>query len=252
MLEKNLNNEMIDHKNYLFILANPGAGGHRLGRGISSLDSVYWYSCGRNGISPTDVYPSNNVIGKTISHNHYDRVVGTQMVPLVGERIEQWWNTDDLDFFYKEVWTSQMIKFSKVLETQYLHWILHDNNPMHLLTRFSNAKIISLIDTDMPAVVNRYLETTSVFPAYYRMVNLRPAYLTQYSQDVETLEQLRPHATLQDLWEYQNPNGIYKQFVKNKLEEDNNQRLKVNHPRHLTVTWDGLNLKTIEDFLQTT
>ena len=58
--------------------------------------------------------------------------------------------------------------------------------------------------------------------------------------------------TLQDLWEYQNPNGNYKQFIKNKLEEDNNQRLKVNHPRYLTITWDGINLKTIEDFLQTT
>jgi hypothetical protein len=173
------------------------------------------------------------------------------MVPLVGERIEKWWNPDDLDFFYKEVWTPQMIKFSKVLETQYLHWILHDNNPMHLLTRFSNAKIISLIDTDMPTVVDRYLETTAKFPSYFRMVNLRPTYLNQYAQDVETIEQQCPDATLQDLWEYQNPNGNYKQFVKNKLEEDNNERLKVDHPRHLTVTWDDLNLKTIEDFLQT-
>lgn len=242
---------MIDHSHYLFILANQGSGGHRLGRTISMLESVYWYSCGRNGKRPTSLYPSDNVIGKTISNNHYDRIVGNDMVPLLGERIEVWWNKDDLDYFYNEVWSSQMTKFSELLKTRFLHWILHDT-PEHLLNRFPNAKIVSLIDKDIDEIVNRYLETTAKFPAYYRMVNLKPAYLTQHALDVREVENRNPGATLQDLWMYQNPNKDYKQFIKNKLDKDNNDRLKVDHPRHLKVTWDDFDLKIVEDFLHST
>ena len=248
MPETSLKNGMIDHSKYLFILANQGAGGHQLGRRISSLDSVYWYSCEQNGILPTDVYPSNQVTGKEVSYNHYDRMVGTKMVPLVGERIELWWHPDDLDYFYNEVWSLQMTEFSEILDNQYLHWILHDT-PMPLLSRFPNAKVISLIDTDMEKVVNRYFETTAKFPAYYRMTNSKPQYTTKHVQDMYNLRKQSPDATLQDLWMYQNPGGNYEQFVRNKLETDNTERLKVDHPRHLKITWDDIDLKIIEDFL---
>jgi hypothetical protein len=242
---------MIDQSNYLFILANQGAGGHQLGRKISSLDCVYWYSCERNGLLPTDVYPSNEVTGKLVSHNHYDRMVGTKMVPLVGERIELWWHTEDIDYFYEEVWSPQMTDFSKILDTQYLHWILHDT-PLPLLTRFPNAKIISLIDTDIDNVTDRYLKTTAKFPAYYRMTNLKPQYITRHVQEMYQLKKQLPDATLQDLWFYQNPEDNYAQYVKNKLESDNNERLKVDHPRHLKITWDDFDLKIINEFLHST
>jgi len=243
---------MTDHKNYLFILANQGAGGHRLGRLISTLDSVYWYASEKNGITPNQLfldYSPNRVSGKDISEYHYDRLIGEHTVPLVGERIEVWWNKTDIDFYYNSVWASRMSKFSDILDTQYLHWVLHDT-PLSMLNRFSNAKVISLIDTDIDSVADRYLKTTAKFPAYYKLPGLKPDYKNQYAQDVCALEKKNPGATLQDLWEYQNPKQNYLQFVKNKLALDNNQRIKTDHPRHLKITWGNLDLISIEKFIK--
>lgn len=248
---------MIDHPNYLFILANQGAGGHRLGRMISTLDSVYWYTSPKNGITPADVFlnpdhavNSDRVSGKDISQYHYDRLVDNRVVPLVGERIECWWNQSDIDFFYQSVWTPRMTKFSNILSTHYLHWVLHDV-PGPLLQRFTNAKVISLIDTDIDQVTDRYLETTAKFPSYYRFPRLTPKrYKTQYVSDVHELKRKNPKATLQDLWEYQNPDGNYVEYVRNKLHTDNVIRAKTNHPRHLTISWGDLDLEKISKFIK--
>lgn len=242
---------MIDHTNYLFILANQGAGGHRLGRLISTINSVYWYSSEKNGITPDETFLDNSpnrALGKDISEYHYDRLVGEETVPLVGERIEVWWDSSDIDFYYKSVWAPRMFKFSSILDTQILHWVLHDT-PTKLLNRFTNAKIISLIDTDINNVADRYLKTTAKFPAYYRLPGLKPEYKNQYAQDVCSLEKKKLGATLQDLWEYQNPGQNYLQFVENKLRIDNNQRIKVDHPRHLKITWGDLDLTKISNFI---
>ena len=244
---------MIDHKNYLFILANQGAGGHRLGRLISKLDLVYWYASNKNGFTPDDTFYDSRyraVAGKSISEYHYDRLVGVHMVPLVGERIEVWWDSADIDLYYNDIWTPRMEFFSNILETKYLHWILHDI-PETLLTRFPNAKVISLIDTDVDSVANRYLRTTARFPAYYRFPGLKPAYENQYAKDVYALETIKPRATVQDLWEYQNPGQDHEQFVRNMLRSNNDKRIKIDHPRHLKITWDDLDLSVIDKFLKT-
>lgn len=243
---------MLDHKNYLFILANQGAGGHRLGRLISKLDSIYWYASKKNGMTPDDVFYDSApgaVLGKSISEYHYDRLVGDDMVPLVGGRIEVWWNSEDTDLFYNTVWKSRMTKFSNILETQYLHWIIHDT-PLPLLTRFSNAKVISLIDTDVESVADRYLRTTAKFPAYYRLPGLKPEYKNQYAMDVDAIETIKPKATLQDLWEYQNPGQDHEQFIRDTLRSNNDERIKIDHPRHLKITWNDLDLTTIEKFIK--
>lgn len=250
---------MVDHKNYLFILANQGAGGHRLGRTISTLDQVYWYGCKENGLTPDDSDFNDIISGKNISEYHYDRLVGDQMVPLVGERIELWWENKDKDVYYNDVWTNKMSQncFKKILETQYLHWVIHDT-PDALLKRFPNAKIISLIDQDITAVVDRFCKTTAFFPAYYNFPGLKPPLMNQYTIDVDSLEKIKPKSTLRDLWLYQHKKELnlsddasgYKKFIKNYLQKNNNLRIKTDHPRHLKVTWSDINLKIIKDFLK--
>jgi hypothetical protein len=106
--------------NYLFILANPGSGGHRLGRIISCISNVYWYRHIKNGIHPWDVFFTDKVSGKNISQYHYDRLVGDNSIPLLGERIERWWNTEDYNIFYNEVWSTQIVKFQSILDNQYI------------------------------------------------------------------------------------------------------------------------------------
>lgn len=247
---------MIEHKNYLFILANQGAGGHRLGRLISTIDIIYWYSDVKNGIRPNDVYfnplgakPSEKITGKDISPYHYDRLINEQMVPLLGERIEVYWHQKDLDYYYHQVWSKSMEKFKPILKNKILHWVLHDR-PSSLLIRFPNAKIISLIDEDTDETCKRYMETTAKFPCYLGLSDIRPKYRTEHARQIDNIVKTNPNATIQDLWTYQNPNEDFYQFVKNKLFRDNNERKNTFHPRHLKLSWNDINLDKIEVFLK--
>jgi hypothetical protein len=243
--------------NYLFILVNPGSGGHRLGRIISCISNVYWYSHNKNGIHPWDVFFTDKVSGKNISQYHYDRLVGDDSIPLLGERIERWWNTEDYNIFYNEVWSKRIVKFQSILDNRYIHWVLHDL-PNDLLIRFPNAKIISLIDTDIEAVVNRHLVTTSNFPCYYQHQNLKPTYLTEHAKIATALSKIKTNATEKDLWIFKNcitSNDYeldYKLSVYNKVLNDNNIRNMFEDPRHKKITWESLDIAQVIDFLNAT
>lgn len=243
----------LKHPHYLFILANPGAGGHRLGRIISCFDKVYWYSAGRNGYTPWETYIHDKVLGKSISEYHYDRYIGERQVPLVGKRIEQYWLPEDHDYFYKQIWVKQIRDpaVTKVISNNYIHWILHDL-PEPLLVRFPNAKIISLIDDDVNAVVDRYLKTTAKFPITYRHIGLIPDYETEYRNKVKKLLALNQSATEEDFWYFNNPGKTEKSFKKDiqqQLNTCNNLRKKFQHPNYLTVKWTNLEVELISNFL---
>ncbi len=246
---------MFDSSNYLFILCNPGAGGHRLGRIISCIDNVYWYSNPKNGINPWNIFFTDAVSGKNISPYHYDRLVGEDHVPLVGERIERWWSSNDLDYFYKDVWAKEIEKFQPLLKTQYIHWVLHDS-PADILSRFPNAKIIALVDTDIDAVVDRYLETTAKFPCYYHHKNLKPNYLNDHAISVIDLVEKTDHtATEKDLWFFTHNNKSdkdYRRFVRNKLTKENNIRDKFCDSRYIKITWQTFNISQVIEFLKAT
>ena len=240
----------MESKNYLFVLANPGAGGHRLGRIISCCSNVYWYSAGRNGLNPWNIFKNERVAGKSVSEFHYDRYVGTTLVPLVGERIERYWETADIEFFYETVWNKLMSNtvFQDVLQDHILHWVLHDT-PEKLLSRFPDAKIISIIDTDVEAVTDRYLETTANFPIFYRHFGLLPSYKTEYARIIEMLPQ---SATEKDLWSFLNPRKNSHHFYREILDQLNTANIKRQeciHKNHLTVTWDNLKIDKLAEFL---
>lgn len=247
---------IFDSQNFLFILASPGAGGHRLGRIISCINNVYWYTHTKNGEKPWDVFFNNSVSGKSISQYHYDRLVGEMgSVPLVGERIERWWNIEDHNNFYNNVWAKEIIKFQKILEDQYIHWVLHDV-PENLLTRFPNSKIISLIDNDVRAVANRHIATTSKFPCYYHHSNLKPSYLNEHASMATALHNIKPDATERDLWIFKNYKVSanyekdYEESVYNKILTDNAVRNSFEDPRHKKITWESLDLSQVIDFLK--
>jgi len=242
---------IFNNTNYLFILANQGAGGHRLGRIISCIDTVLWYGCDRNGTNPWDTFYSDLVTGKDISEFHYDRLLNKMVVPLVGERILRWWDNADHLKYYQNNWQNEMKKLS-FDNTKFLHWVLHDD-PKSLHDMFPNAKIISLIDEDLDQTTDRYMITTSAFPAFVKLPNLKPNYYNQYALDVSNimLDQLDV-PTEQDLWFYQNPEATvadYYNYVKNMLDTKNRMRLSYDNPNHFKLTWKNLQLDKLLNFL---
>jgi hypothetical protein len=237
-----------DSANLLFILANAGAGGHRLGRIISCIDDVYWYSSENNGINPWDIFFDDVVSGKNISPFHYDRLINNKQVPLLGERIEKWWEEKDVDYFYKNIWSREFYNFNDILEKNYIHWILHDT-PDTLISRFPNAKIIALIDDDVGLVTKRYIETTASFPVNLKLSNLRPDYLNDYANIVEELKKHKEVPTEYDVWAADNHNESYEEYVYNMLDSKNQKRLEFSHPNYLKISWKYLYLTNILNFL---
>ena len=225
MLEIDFQKNLSTSDRLLFVCASPGNGGHRLARIISCCENVHWYSDVRNGIHPWDVYynPEHSkgkfkVSGKDISPYHFDRYIGELSVPLVGERIERYWNNEDLEYFYQKVWVREM-KRSGALDIidsrKFLLWVVHDD-PQYILRRFPNSMIINLIDDSIEKTVSRYLKTTAMFPIELKDKRLKPAYQTNYSYLVETLLNSNPKANTRDLWTYE----IYQQYQYESKMED--------------------------------
>lgn len=246
---------MFDSSKYLFILCNQGAGGHRLGRIISCIDNVLWYSDTKNGDNPWDTFFIDSVAGKNISPNHYDRIIGKETVPLLGERIERWWNKEDLDNFYNDIWSKEILKFQPLLATKYIHWVIHDV-PQHILSRFPNAKVIALVDNDIDAVVDRFLKTSAKFPCYYHHKKLKPNYLNNYAKSVDALEEIKKNATDRDLWIFKNYltsadyDSDYQTYLHKKIKEENDLRSNFEDHRYLKITWQDFDINEIIDFLQ--
>ncbi len=232
--------------NFLFVLANQGAGGHRLGRIISCLDNVHWYSSENNGLRPYDVFYNDTVAGKSISAYHYDRTLGNNTLPIVGERILKWWDTKDYDLFYTTCWLTEINKLS-LPDNTLMHWILHDD-PRDLHKVFPNAKIISLIDTDIDLITDRYMKTTAKFPCAIKHFNLKPPYKNDYAKAVELLGS----PTEKDLWFYFNKDADQQDYfnhIKENLTLLNNARKSYVNKNHLSFTWDTLDINNIKTFL---
>ena len=234
------------NNNMLFVLANQGAGGHRLGRIISCFDNVYWYSSKNNGIDPWDLFFNRTVTGKSISQYHYDRTIGSQTLPIVGERILKWWDPSDYNNFYNNVWAEELNKLS-LPNNMIIHWVLHDT-PQALHKIFPQAKIISLIDTDMESVTARYMQTTAKFPCAINHFNLKPAYKNAYAIKIAELG----NPTEQEFWFYLNSGATQQEYfnhIKENLTLLNNARQSYFHKNYLSLTWETIDINVIKSFL---
>lgn len=192
----------------IFITAPPGAGGHRLGRIVCGLQNVHWYRCRGNGRWPWSLFYSSSVKGREVSRYHYDRRTPQGMIPLLGERIERYWDTQDLDHYYQQIWTGLMDQAGAeqiLSQGQRLTWVLHDL-PEPLLARFPKAQVINLVTDpgDVDALVERYLQTTALFPCWLDRQDCRPSYHTAWSGALAGLQDLNPRPTERDFWAWQN------------------------------------------------
>jgi hypothetical protein len=253
----------------IFILASAGGGGHRLGRIVCCFNNVFWYEAIRNGKYPWRIFPSDQVKGKDISPYHFDRRTNTDMIPLVGERIERFWNAEDFNTLYSTVWNQQMSAAGAdaiISNGKSLVWVIHDTAE-YILAKFPNAKIINLVDQDINYVIERYLKTTALFPVTIENRNLKPGYVNRHAQLIDDLLIARaPLSACQDdptyrdlwAWEYnQQPiytedlDSEYKSYISTLLKAQHIERIKES-PNYINVTWDNLNIESIKSFIGAT
>lgn len=242
----------------MFICANPGAGGYRLGRIASCLNNVHWYSHSLNGIYPWAVNYNNIVLGKNISPCHYDRYIDQNTVPLLGERIERYWYKNDYDYFYNHVWAMQMAECGadKIMQNEnYISWIVHDL-PSTILSRFPNAKILNLLDDKLAELVERYKTTTALFPVHIKSPSLKPSYKNNFTQSIELLMSVNCNPTYRDYWawtEFQLPT------YEDNMHQQYNQYLyttlgdllehKKQETQCLNLSWSDLDIDAIKKYL---
>ena len=248
--------DFINSDQLIFVLASPAGGGYRLGRLICCFDNVYWYEAKLNGRYPYSVYYSSGLKGKLISPYHFDRRTQTGMIPLVGERVERFW--DDTEEYYSNVWPDQMkIAGAEDILKQgkKLVWVLHDMP--NDLTRFPNAKIINLVDNDLESVIDRYLVTTALFPVSIENPGLKPNDDNEYTTKLKALEKINPNPTYRDFWMWENYNvpqysetvdTEYRIYVSNLIKKNDRSAVKEN-PKCLNITWDTLDIDLIKQFI---
>lgn len=259
--------DFVNSDKLLFICASPAGAGYRLGRIISCLDNVYWYTSKGNGMHPWSVIRKNpmapsieplKVKGRKISKFHYDRKTNLGIVPLVGERVEKYWNKDDLDYYYSTVWNQLMIKSGAdeiVKNNFYLTWVVHDT-PRYLLDRFPNSKIINLIDNDTRETSKRYMTTTAHFPVEIENNDIKPIYFNEYAKSLNQLKAINGSPTYKDYWAWTNYNiekydeslneeyfsSIFKNLSKLATEKN------FFNLNCLTVSWNDLKITDIIQF----
>jgi hypothetical protein len=253
----------------IFVIASPGGGGHRLGRIICCFDNVFWYEAIRNGKYPWRIFPSDAVKGKTISSFHFDRRTATNMIPLVGERIERFWNDNDLYTLYSTVWDAQMDAAGAgeiINSNKSLVWVIHDTAE-YILSKFPNAKIINLVDSNIDYIIDRYLKTTALFPIAIENKKLKPPYVNNHAKLLDELVEARSttllrnvEPTYRDFWAWENKQQLeytndlddeYKSYVSNLLTQQHVERIKES-PKYINVTWDNLNIDLIRRFINAT
>lgn len=248
--------DYINSDQLLFVLASPAGGGYRLARIISCFDNVHWYEARLNGRYPYSIYYTPELKGRDISPYHFDRRTPEGMVPLIGERVERFW--DDVNEYYNTVWPSEMDRCAahKILNSgKHLLWVLHDL-PQDL-SRFPNAKIINLLDTDLENVIDRYLTTTALFPVSIENPALKPNVDNLYTEKLKTLEKQNPAPTYRDFWAWTNYGvpvfqdeytAVYRKYVSAMIKSRDTMQIKEN-PKCLTVTWDSLDINLIKNFI---
>jgi hypothetical protein len=256
--------DYINSDKLIFICASPAGAGYRLGRIISCLNNVYWYQNKRNGKYPwsTNYFSTNSVQskGREVSKFHYDRVTEKNMIPLVGERVERFWNFEDLDYYYQKVWTKLMNDAggSNIINNRlHLTWVVHDT-PNHILNIFPNSKIINLIDENIEDVAKRYLSTTALFPITIENKNIKPDYQNQYSLTLSSLQQLNETPTYQDFWMWKNytepvynnlhDNEYYRSILSELLELDQLKRKQTSNC--LNFCWSKFDVNLLINFLK--
>ena len=194
--EKRLN--LFDHDKFLFVAFEQGAKGHSYCRTLSTLDdNIYWYSCKENGYTPADIsIDEHSISRRLIAPNHFDRMVNGKMLPPLFNAIEPYYN--DIEEYYP-LFERLFIERGglDIMEGgKYIMYPVHATKSK-IKAKFPNAMIEEIIPDNINKVIEHYLNTVAKFPAYLKLADFRPDYLTPYAKELEN----NKDATIRDLFD---------------------------------------------------
>ena len=206
--------DLFEHDKFLFVAFEQGAKGYRFCRQIANEnDDIYWYSCLENGVTPLDVstnshrYETNlTVRQRSIAPNHFDRLVNGKMLPPLFNVIEPYYN--DIEEYYP-LFLKLFIERGGLDIMEGGKYVMY---PVHVTkskikAKFPNARILEIIPSNINEVVEHYLNTVAKFPAYLKLADFRPDYLTPYAKELEN----NKDATIRDLFD--GTDEQYKKYV---------------------------------------
>ena len=198
--------QLFDHDKFLFVAFEQGAKGHSYCRTLATLDdTIYWYSCKENGVTPADFSINKHSISRRkFAPNHFDRIVNGKMLPPLFNVIEPYYN--DIEEYYP-LFEKLFIERGglEIMESgKYIMYPVHATKSK-IQAKFPNARIEEIIPYNIEKVVEHYLNTVTKFPAYLKLADFRPNYLTPYAKKLED----NKDATIRDLF-----NGTDEQYKK--------------------------------------
>ena len=189
---------IFEHDKFLFVAFEQGAKGHSYCRTLSTLDdNIYWYSCKENGYTPADIsIDEHSISRRLIAPNHFDRMVNGKMLPPLFNAIEPYYN--DIEEYYP-LFERLFIERGGLDIMEGGKYIMY---PVHVTkskikAKFPNAMIEEIIPDNINKVIEHYLNTVAKFPAYLKLADFRPDYLTPYAKKLEE----NKNATIRDLFD---------------------------------------------------
>jgi hypothetical protein len=249
---------LLHHKNWLFISFEQAARGHKLARVISALPTVYWFSHPDNGISPwnigTHITASKQ---RHISKYHYDRLVPGGQLPPPYDYVRnyfsdpyEYYNTTFIDRF-------KSASGQDLLDQYMLPYCTH-STPDEILEFFPNAKIINIIH-DVDECVDRYISVGSIFPGHVKHIGIVPSdnpYLS-YLYEIESLiSNSDRKLTLRDVWAFNHFNTEWNDNMMDELVNEIRNKSMYNkvireNTKHANVLplYDLKDYKRIKEFL---
>lgn len=225
----------------LIINSLQGGGGHRLGRIFSCFNSVYWYAHENNGYNPWEFAHNDKIKEALFSKMHYDRLLPDgSMVPLIGSRIEKYWDNEDWIDNWKK------IMGTLTLPKAYITYVIHDS-PSYLRRLFPESFIVNLISDPVQAT-EHHLRTSGNFRIDFKHKGQRPDYDSEWVTAQKELLEMNKNATEKELWEYRHGTNYESSML--ELNEFYNQRnINEQDLADITVDWDTLDPLLYEDKL---
>ena len=202
--------DIFEHDKFLFITFIQGGRGHTYCRTLATLDdNIYWYSCKENGLTPDDISINEySTSRRKIAPNHFDRMINGKMLPPLFNVIEPYYN--DIDEYYP-LFKKLFIERGglEIMESgKYLMYPVHETKSK-IKAKFPNARIEEIITNNAEDAAEHYLNTAAKFPAYLKLYDFKPDYLTPHAEKLEK----NKDATIRNLFD-----GTEEEFKKHVYE----------------------------------
>lgn len=183
-------------KEFVFVSFDPGGRGHHIARVLACLPGIHWYSHPDNGVQPWNIHSAqySTINRRQVAPRHFDRLIDGQQLPPTWDYAQGFF--PDPDQYYADVFWPRLHAVAGDIQDRLLYCT--HSLPKDLVRNFDHAWIIN-VTIPPEQIVQRYLETTAIFPGYLRFASLVDAD-NPYHRFLERLQSQRAGFTVRDVW----------------------------------------------------